>query len=97
MSNRTRTLSIVIPAYNEEAFIQPLLERVLAVPTEELGFIKEILVVDDGSSDRTAELAEAFEQVRVLRLEKNQGKGAAVQHGISASSGDFVLVQDGDL
>jgi dolichol-phosphate mannosyltransferase len=92
-------LSIVIPAYNEGAFIAKLLERVIAVPTERLGFTKEILVVDDGSKDNTAEAARAFESrgVKVITQVPNQGKGKAVQRGIRESTGDYILVQDADL
>ncbi|MBF0155636.1 MAG: glycosyltransferase family 2 protein [Magnetococcales bacterium] len=96
MSEPLYTLSIVIPAYNEEAFIGPLLQRILAVDTEAMGFRKEIIVVDDGSRDATAARAEAFPGVRVVR-QKNQGKGAAVQRGVRETSGDYVLVQDADL
>lgn len=90
-------LSIVIPAYNEEAFIGELLQRILAVDTESLGFPKEIVVVDDGSKDRTAEIARSFSGVRVFTQVPNQGKGRAVQRGIKESTGDFILVQDADL
>jgi dolichol-phosphate mannosyltransferase len=90
-------LSIVIPAYNEEAFIGELLERILAVDTESLGFTKEIIVVDDGSRDRTGEIARSFSGVRVFTQVPNQGKGRAVQRGIHESSGDYILVQDADL
>ena len=90
-------LSIVIPAYNEEAFIGELLRRIVAVDTESLGFHKEIIVVDDGSKDRTGEAARAFSGVRVFTQRPNQGKGRAVQRGIAESTGDYVLVQDADL
>lgn len=90
-------LSIVIPAYNEEAFIGELLRRILAVDTESLGFQKEIIVVDDGSKDGTGDAARAFSGVRVFTQVPNQGKGRAVQRGIRESSGDYVLVQDADL
>ncbi len=102
-----RTLSIVIPAYNEARFITTLLERVVAVPTQKAGFKKEILVVDDGSKDETFALAESFAKnfdgtasgdvIRVFKQVPNQGKGKAVQRGIRESTGDFVLIQDADL
>ena len=90
-------LSIVIPAYNEAEFIGTLLNRIFDVPTESLGFQKEIIVVDDGSKDRTAEIARGFPGVRVFTQVPNQGKGKAVQRGIQESTGDYVLVQDADL
>lgn len=91
-----RTVSIVIPAYNEAAFIGELLEHIQRVPTEDLGFAKELIVVDDGSADDTSAIASTFEDVRVIRQE-NQGKGAAVQRGVREATGEFVLVQDADL
>lgn len=92
-----KTLSIVIPAYNEEAFLGALLEKIIAVPTEQAGFAKEIIVVDDGSRDRTAEVARAFQNVKVFTQVPNQGKGKAVQRGIGESSGEYILIQDADL
>jgi glycosyltransferase involved in cell wall biosynthesis len=89
-------LSIVIPAYNEEAFIATLLETILAVDTESLGFEKEIIVVNDGSKDGTADCVRRFPSVTLID-QKNQGKGAAVQRGIREATGDLVLVQDADL
>ncbi len=91
-----RKLSVVIPAYNEERFIGSLLKRVLETPTETKGFTKEVVVVDDGSKDGTGAAIQKFPQVRYMRQE-NKGKGAAVQYGISVSTGDYVLVQDADL
>lgn len=96
-----RKLSIVIPAYNEEKFIGGLLEKILAVELKSLGVEKEIIVVDDCSKDQTPLLAQQWAQshpeIRYIRQEKNQGKGAAVKRGIQASTGDWVLVQDADL
>jgi dolichol-phosphate mannosyltransferase len=91
-----RTVSIVIPAYNEEAFIGTLLQRVLSVPTESIGFAKEIIVVDDGSKDRTSEVVRRFPSVKLI-VQQNQGKGKAVQHGLKEAAGDYILVQDADL
>jgi len=95
-----KKLSIIIPAFNEENYISKLLENVHSVDTEKIGFSKEILVVDDGSTDQTLQLAKnaasKIPEISVLHQE-NQGKGNAVQTGIKKAKGDFVLVQDADL
>lgn len=91
-----KTVSIVIPAYNEEAFIGELLHRIFRVPLHRIGFSPEVIVVDDGSTDGTGECVQSFATVRLIR-QTNQGKGAAVQRGIEVATGDYVLVQDADL
>ncbi len=89
-------ISIVIPAYNEEGFIGRLLARINQVDTEGAGFAKEVIVVDDGSTDATAAIVADFGGVTLIR-QANRGKGAAVQRGVSEATGDFILVQDADL
>jgi glycosyltransferase involved in cell wall biosynthesis len=91
------TLSIVIPAYNEEAFIGTLLGLVQAVDLQPLGVDKEIVVVDDCSRDRTSAIASTVPGVRVHRMPVNGGKGKAVRAGIDLATGDYLIIQDADL
>ncbi len=90
-------VSIVIPAYNEEAFIGKLLEVILEVDIRSIGFEREIIVVDNGSHDKTSEIVARFPEVRLLRIEVNKGKGDGVRHGIAHATGDYILIQDADL
>lgn len=92
------SLSVVIPAYNEEQRLGGTLKRVVEYLRDRAeGF--EVLVVDDGSQDRTAEIAGEYPDppVRTLRLEANRGKGAALKAGVLASRGEWVLLCDADL
>lgn len=94
-----KTLSIIMPAYNESRTLATILDRVKAADT--LGLAKEIIIIDDGSSDNTGEILRNLEKknliVKALYHEKNRGKGAAVRTGIWAATGDIILIQDADL
>jgi glycosyltransferase involved in cell wall biosynthesis len=95
----TGTLSIVIPAFNEEKTIETILDRVMSVDLNTIK--KEIVIVNDCSRDGTArkidELAEKFPEVRAFHHHVNQGKGAALRTGIQHCTGDWVIIQDADL
>ena len=95
MTRRT-VISVVIPAYNEERFIGRLLEKIQQVDLSSLDCDLELIVVDDGSKDRTAEIVSAIPGVSLVR-KPNGGKGSAVRAGIHAATGDLVLIQDADL
>ena len=91
-------ISIIVPAYNEEKRITPtihgILEKMLAHTTD-----FEILIVNDGSTDQTAEVVKKQESqyVKLLSYEKNRGKGGAVKYGIEKAEGEYVIFTDADL
>jgi len=91
------TLSVIVPAYNEEATIVKILSQVRAQQIDGVEF--EVLVVDDGSKDGTVELLEANPALysRLIKMPKNGGKGAAVKAGLEQATGDYVIFQDADL
>ena len=106
MNEPKSKLSVVMPIYNERATVEQILERVKAVE-----IAKEIILVDDGSTDGTRELLQTLAQtysqtssyplsmngIKVVFQEKNQGKGAALRRGFQEAQGEIVLVQDADL
>ena len=91
-----RRLSVVIPVYNEVGTLREIVDRVQAFEID-----KEIVIIDDASSDGSAEvaleIAERSHNVQVLRHTRNSGKGSALRTGFAKASGDFVIVQDADL
>ncbi len=92
-------ITIVIPVYNEKNTIIPIIEQVEAV---ELPFKKEIIVVDDFSTDGTREILSGIEKennkkINIIYHDKNQGKGAALKSGFTVAKGDIIIIQDADL
>ena len=88
-------LSVVIPVYKEKHTVEEIIARVLALPVD-----KEVLIVDDASTDGTRELLRRYEgngNIRIFYHEKNQGKGAALQTAFGHVTGELVVIQDADL
>jgi glycosyltransferase involved in cell wall biosynthesis len=94
---RTGLLTVIMPVHNERATLRPVLDRVMASPVE-----KEVILVDDASTDGTAELIRneiegRYPNLRALYIAENAGKGAAIRAAIPHARGDYILIQDGDL
>ena len=89
-------VSVVVPVYNEVATIKEIVARVQAVTLE-----KDIIIVDDGSTDGTREqleqISQSYDNLRVIYHDRNQGKGAALRTGFETVTGDIVIIQDADL
>lgn len=97
-----RTLSIIIPAYNEERTIHLILDKVRDVVLAH-GIRKEVIIVNDGSKDGTVDAVKRYMEanpamgIRFIEQPRNMGKGAAIHRGIKEATGDYLLVQDADL
>jgi glycosyltransferase involved in cell wall biosynthesis len=91
-----KTISIVIPIYNEEKTLEKIIAAVENSDT--LGLEKEIILINDGSRDRSKEILEKYEnRHKIHHHEKNQGKGAAIRTGFQNATGNIILIQDADL
>ena len=91
-----RSLTVIMPVFNERSTVAEVVRRMRAV---ELPFTLQVIVVDDGSSDGSDKVLRAIEDstIRVIRHERNQGKGAAIRTGLAQARGDLLLIQDADL
>ena len=90
-----KLLSIVIPVFNEESTLEKLISSIESI---RLNFEKELIFIDDGSTDRSQEILKKFEhKYKVLSQSRNKGKGSAIRRGFAEATGDVILIQDADL
>jgi dolichol-phosphate mannosyltransferase len=91
-------LSVIIPVYNEKKTISEILKRIEAVNLADFSCEKEIIIVDDGSTDGTKEILKTFEKkYKIIYQPTNKGKGMAIRTGLQEAKGDYVIIQDADL
>lgn len=88
-------LSVIIPVFNEEKTVEKVMNAVSAV---DIGCAKELIFVDDGSTDKTRQMLDKYKNThKVIFMDKNRGKGAAVRRGFKEATGDVVVIQDADM
>lgn len=88
-------LSIIIPVFNEEKTVGKILKKVLDLKIANVE--KEIIVVDDGSTDKTRQILKQIKNIKIILHDNNKGKGSAVKTGIKNATGDYIIIQDADL
>lgn len=95
---KIKKLSIIIPVYNEEVFIESVVDDVVSASS--LGLKKEIIIINDGSTDSTkkklVKIKNKYQDIKIIHQRKNSGKGSAIKCGLLQSTGDIVLIQDSD-
>lgn len=101
LTTRDRRISILIPVFNEEEYIEAILDRVLAAPLP-AGYAHQMIIVDDGSTDASFDLIQVFckahpEVAQCARHDRNRGKGAAIRTAVALAQGEYCIVQDSDL
>lgn len=90
-----KTISILIPVFNEESTVEQIIAAVKKSDTRDLK--KEIIVIDDASTDKTSKILNKIPGIKVISQKHNQGKGAAIKAGLVSAKGDLILIQDADL
>jgi glycosyltransferase involved in cell wall biosynthesis len=93
MIRESPLVTVIVPVYNEEQTVRDLLSRLTRLE----GIRKEIIIVDDGSTDNTPRILKEFPDIKIVRHEGNRGKGAALRTGLAYGDGDIFIVQDADL
>lgn len=90
-------LSIVIPVYNEELYVGTILSKITSMNLASLNLEKEVIVIDDGSTDNSFNICKNYKDIKIIQHVQNRGKGAAIKTGLKYASGNIILIQDADL
>src|SRR3989344_3727866 len=91
-----KKLSIIIPVFNEESTIKAIIDKIKSLEFPK-NLIREIIVINDGSTDSTSKILKEIKQIKLISHKKNSGKGSAVKTGFKYAKGDIIAIQDADL